>query len=178
MNERPRRKSWILIGILCLLLVAHVILRMALPSWQNYSHAEAETSLRKLLDDQVAAWNRGDLEAFMKGYWNSPNLRFYSKNGVISGWEATMARYRKEYQSEGHEMGQLSFSDLELNPVAVDSAWARGHWKVVTKEKTREGVFTLIFRRTADGWQIVHDHTSSSEPPVSPGKTTETKRED
>src|SRR5437667_1003519 len=91
----------------------------------------APAEVRKVLDDQVAAWNRGDLEAFMKGYWNSPNLRFYSKNGVISGWEATMARYRKEYQSGGHEMGQLSFSDLELNPVAVDSAWARGHWKVV-----------------------------------------------
>jgi ketosteroid isomerase-like protein len=172
MNERPRRKSWILIGILCLLLVAHVILRMALPTWQNYSHTEAETTVRKVLDDQVAAWNRGDLEGFMKGYWNSPSLRFYSKNGVTSGWEATIERYRKEYQSEGHEMGHLAFSDLEINPVAPDSAWARGHWQVVTSKETREGVFTLILRRNADGWQIVHDHTSSSQPPAK-----ETKKE-
>jgi ketosteroid isomerase-like protein len=167
MQGRPRRRSWILIAILCVLLVAHVLLRLYLPSWQNYAHAEAESSVRKVLDEQVAAWNRGDLEGFMKGYWNSPDLKFYSGKDVTCGWEGTIQRYRKRYQSEGHEMGRLSFVDVEIKPMAGDTAWARGHWKVVTSKETLEGLFTLILRRMPDGWRIIHDHTSTSQPPPS-----------
>jgi ketosteroid isomerase-like protein len=167
MQGRPWRRSWMLIAILCVLLVAHVLLRLYLPSWQNYAHAEAESSVRKMLDEQVAAWNRGNLEEFMKGYWNSPDLRFYSKNGVTSGWEGTIQRYRKAYQSEGEEMGQLTFSDLEIKPLGADTAWARGHWKVVTSKKTSAGLFTLIWRRMPEGWRIIHDHTSVNDPPPS-----------
>ena len=170
MNGRPRRTPWILIALLCLLIIVQIFLRMYLPSWQNYSDAEAETAVHKVLDDQVAAWNRGDLDAFMQGYWKSPELKFFSGKDVTAGWEATLERYRKRYQSEGHEMGQLNFTDLEVKPLAGNTAWARGHWRVVTKKETFEGLFTLLLRRMPQGWRIVHDHTSTSQPLGPPAK--------
>ena len=161
MQGRPRRRSWILIAILCVLLVAHVLLRLYLPSWQNYAHAEAEASVRKVLDEQVAAWNRGDLEGFMKGYWNSPNLKFYSGKDVTSGWEGTIQRYRKRYQSEGRDkMGTLSFSNIEIDLLASDSAFVRGRWNLVTTKEPLGGLFSLLFKKKPEGWRIVHDHTS------------------
>src|SRR5579872_4088712 len=67
----------------------------------------AEEAIRQVLDAQVTAWNRGDLEAFMAGYWASPELSFFSAGNHTQGWEATLERYRKRYQSEGQEMGRL-----------------------------------------------------------------------
>jgi len=111
---------------------------------------------------QQDAWNRHDLEAFMSGYWNSPDLTFFSGANVTTGWQATFERYRKRYQSERHEMGQLRFSDLEITPLASDAAFVRGTWKLTMKDgKTPHGLFTLLFRKFPDGWKIVHDHTSA-----------------
>ena len=120
----------------------------------------AEKAIRGVLDAQAAAWNRGDLPGFMGGYWRSPELTFYSGNGVTSGWDATLARYQKRYQSPGTEMGKLDFSDLEIHP-SGDMAWVGGHWHLkMSGGKDLGGVFTLIFRKFPDGWKIVHDHTS------------------
>ncbi len=69
-----------------------------------------DAAIHKVFDAQIAAWNRGDLEAFMAGYWHSPELVFYSNNAETHGWQATLDRYRKTYQAEGKEMGTLDLS--------------------------------------------------------------------
>ena len=121
----------------------------------------ATQAIRHVLDEQAAAWNRGDLETFLQGYWRSPELTFYSGATVISGWDATLTRYRKRYQSEGREMGKLTFSDLESHPLSADSAWVGGRWQLEMKNGDKPGgLFTLIFRKFPEGWRIVHDHTS------------------
>ncbi len=121
---------------------------------------DAEQAIRAVLDAQVAAWNRGDLQGFMAGYWHSPELTFYSGNAVTSGWEATLQRYQKRYQAPGSEMGKLDFSQLEIHP-AGDMAWVGGHWHLKMSDgKDLGGVFTLVFRKLPEGWKIVHDHTS------------------
>jgi len=98
----------------------------------------------------------------MSGYWNSPDLTFFSGANVTTGWQDTLERYRKRYQSEGHEMGQLRFSDLQITPLASDAAYVRGAWKLTMKDgKMPHGLFTLLFRKFPDGWKIVHDHTSA-----------------
>jgi beta-aspartyl-peptidase (threonine type) len=119
-----------------------------------------EDAVRQVLDAQVAAWNRGDLDAFMAGYWQSPELTFFSGPDRTSGWQATLERYRKRYQSEGKEMGRLTFSDVNVEMLGPDAALVRGGWRVEQSKETLGGLFTLIFRRTLDGWRIVHDHTS------------------
>ncbi len=118
------------------------------------------TAIRTLLANQVAAWNRGDLEGFMEGYWRSPELTFVSGTTVTKGWEATLARYRQRYQSEGRAMGRLDFEDLVIEMVGPRAALVRGAWRVVLPEQAASGRFTLLVRRFPSGWRIVYDHTS------------------
>ncbi|OYT73629.1 MAG: DUF4440 domain-containing protein [Chloracidobacterium sp. CP2_5A] len=118
------------------------------------------TAVRALLDRQVAAWNRGDLEGFMAGYWQSPELTFVSGTTVTKGWDATLARYRQRYQSEGRAMGALDFQELVIEPVGRGAALVRGAWRVRLPEQTASGRFTLLARRFPVGWRIVYDHTS------------------
>ena len=121
---------------------------------------KAETAIREVLDAQVVAWNKGDLPGFMKGYWNSNDLTFYSGKDKKQGWEMTLERYKKRYQGEGKEMGKLTFSELEIQTIGADHAVVKGRWKVEMKKENLDGLFTLIMRKTDDGWRIVHDHTS------------------
>lgn len=118
-------------------------------------------SVRQVLDAQVTAWNKGDLPGFMAGYWSSPELSFFSGSQRTRGWQATLDRYVDRYQSKGQEMGQLTFSDLEIEELGPDSAWVRGRWQLKRSKDNPGGLFTLIFKRLPEGWRIVHDHTSS-----------------
>ncbi len=120
-----------------------------------------KSAIRDLLSKQVDAWNRGDLEGFMAGYWKSPELSFYSGDKVTHGWGPTLQRYREKYQGEGKEMGKLDFFDLRVEPLGPDAAFVRGHWRLQMKNGQQPGgVFTLILRKFPEGWRIVHDHTS------------------
>jgi beta-aspartyl-peptidase (threonine type) len=121
---------------------------------------DEKKAIRKVLDDQVIAWNKGDLPGFMEGYWNSPDLRFYSGKDISKGWQATLDRYRKKYQTDGKKMGQLSFKDLDIEVLGPDAALVRGRFEVVLPEEKLSGLFTLICRKMRPGWRIVHDHTS------------------
>jgi ketosteroid isomerase-like protein len=128
------------------------------------SSRTAESEIRAVLEAQVAAWNKGKLEEFMDGYWRSPELSFFSGGRKLAGWEATLERYRKNYQSEGREMGKLDFSDLEVQLLAENAALVRGRWRLKMNDgKEPGGLYTLIFRRFNNGWKIVHDHTSSNQ---------------
>jgi beta-aspartyl-peptidase (threonine type) len=127
------------------------------------SLASQESPVKQVLEQQQAAWNRHDLEAFMAGYWNSPELTFFGARRT-SGWQATLDRYRKTYQGAGREMGNLEFSDLKIERLAPDAAFVRGSWKLTMSDgKTPHGFFTLVFRKFPEGWKIVHDHSSLEE---------------
>jgi len=119
-----------------------------------------EKKIRTVLDDQAAAWNKGDLNGFMAGYWNSPDLSFYSGKDKKKGWDETFNNYKKRYQADGKEMGTLTFSEEEVQILGPEHAVVKGRWKVVMKKEILEGLYTLIMRKTDQGWKIVHDHTS------------------
>ncbi|HEX2330401.1 MAG TPA: nuclear transport factor 2 family protein [Candidatus Angelobacter sp.] len=123
-----------------------------------------EQAVKHVLLSQVEAWNKGDLEGYMQGYLRSPDLTFFSGGTVTQGWEPTLERYRKRYQSGGNEMGHLEFQDLQVEPLGAKSAVATGKWELTMRDgKKPHGLFTLIFRQTEQGWKIIHDHTSSAE---------------
>ena len=142
-----------------------VILSLSLPviaTGKNPAEPKSVREIRAVLDRQVDAWNRGDLETFMAGYWNSPSLSFFSGGTKTAGWNETLGRYRRTYQSEGREMGRLEFSDLQIEMLGPASAFVRGRWRLKMQSGEPGGLFTLIFRRLPEGWKIIHDHTGSS----------------
>jgi beta-aspartyl-peptidase (threonine type) len=133
-------------------------------SAQDVAASQARTAIENVLKTQQAAWNRKDLDGFMAGYWNSPDLTFFSGAKESNGWQATIDRYRATYTSAGKEMGQLQFSELRIEPLGSDAAFVRGMWQLTMSDgKTPHGRFTLIFRKFPDGWKIIHDHTSAAE---------------
>ena len=122
--------------------------------------ADAKDDVRKILDDQVAAWNKGDVEGYMKGYWQSDDLTFYSGGTVTKGWKATLERYKKNYTVAGKKMGTLEFADVDVSLISDDSAVVLGKWKLTGLDEPAGGLFTLIVKKKPEGWRIVHDHTS------------------
>ena len=132
---------------------------------QTNATADAPTSaVERVLHAQQDAWNRHDLDAFMDGYWKSPDLTFFSGAKESKGWQATIERYRATYQSAGKEMGELEFSELKIEPLGPESAFVRGVWQLTMSDgKTPHGRFTLVFRKFPEGWKIIHDHTSAAE---------------
>lgn len=128
---------------------------------QRTTEESAVKEIQTVLDRQVQAWNRRDLEGFMHGYWRSPELTFYSGGIVVSGWEQTLARYRNRYQSAGKEMGNLEFAEVKIEMLGPSAAFARGRFILKMTGAESSGLFTLTFRKLADGWKIIHDHTST-----------------
>lgn len=128
-------------------------------------------AVRAVLDRQLADWNRGDLDGFLAGYWNSPKVVFQSGGQRFDGWEAMRERYRRRYRSDGRAMGRLAFVGLEIEPLGPEAALARGRWQLTMPDgSTPGGLFTVIFRKLPEGWKIVHDHTSADEVrPTEPG---------
>jgi ketosteroid isomerase-like protein len=119
-------------------------------------------AIERVLHKQQEAWNKHDLEGFMLGYWNSPELTFFSGAKEQHGWQATMDRYLAAYASPGHEMGKLEFSSLRVEVLGQQGAFVRGAWKLTMSDgKTPHGLFTLVFRNFPEGWKIVYDHTSA-----------------
>ena len=121
-----------------------------------------DAAVRALLDEQVAAWNRGDVEAFMAGYWKSDELRFASGGDVTYGWDATLARYHTRYPDRA-AMGTLSFEEIDVRALGPDHALAFGRYVLERESDRPTGLFTLLLERRAEGWRIVHDHTSAQE---------------
>lgn len=121
-------------------------------------------AVTQVLGSQMKAWNNHDLDAFLAGYWKSPDLTFFSGANERRGWQATMERYKATYQSPGHEMGKLEFANMHVEALGGDAAFVRGEWHLTMSDgKTPHGLFTLIFRKFPDGWKIIHDHTSAAE---------------
>jgi ketosteroid isomerase-like protein len=117
---------------------------------------------RDIVNAQQAAWNRGDIEGFMSaGYWRSPEMTFFSESSVTRGYQAVLDRYVARYKTGDAEMGRLTFSDVEVEPLDENGAFVRGRWDLDFEEQADVGgLFTLVFRRISGEWRIVHDHTS------------------
>jgi uncharacterized protein (TIGR02246 family) len=119
-----------------------------------------QAAIQKLMDTQQAAWDRGDLDAFMTIYWHSPDVTFSGTSGVVRGWDAVLTRYKKSY-ADRDAMGQLQFSGLEYRFLGPDAALLLGHWHLTRAKGDVSGVFSLVWQRFPEGWRIIHDHTSA-----------------
>ena len=131
---------------------------------EKSGNAAVISDIRAALRAQQEAWNRGDIDSFMNGYARAETTVFVSGDEVMRGWQTVRDRYLKKY-SDRAKMGTLTFSDLEIELLGPDSALALGRWELKRADDNPHGRFTLILRKTPDGWRIAHDHTSAAAPP-------------
>ena len=136
------------------------LLGVTLASGQTKAAKDAK-AIQAVLDAQVAAWNRGDIEAFMGGYERSDKTVFVGGDNVTRGWQTVLDRYKKNYDTR-EKMGTLKFSDLEVVPLGNHSALVLMRWHLQRAKDEPHGRSTLIMRRTKKGWKIVHDHSSAA----------------
>lgn len=124
---------------------------------------DGETQIRALLEEQAAAWNRGDIDSFMTSYWKSDQTLFVGATGVVRGWQAVLDRYHHAYPDR-KAMGQLTFSNVEVHNYCSDAALVVGNYHLERENDHPEGVFTLDLRKFPEGWRIVADHTTAFAP--------------
>lgn len=126
----------------------------------TFAAVSGRTQIEAVLHEQQDAWNRGDVDAFLQGYWHSPELTFSGSSGTARGWDGVLARYHKSYPDRA-SMGQLAFSGLEFRQLGPKAYLVLGSWHLTRASGDVGGVFTLIFERFPEGWRIIHDHTSA-----------------
>lgn len=123
------------------------------------AQSSPETAIRQIMADQATAWNKGDIDTFMKGYWNNDSLVFVGQSGLNYGYGPALANYKKGYDSPD-KMGQLDFVLLSIKQLAPDYCFVLGKWHLKRKIGDIGGIFSLLFRKMGGRWQIVVDHTS------------------
>src|SRR5919206_5030503 len=126
-----------------LFVVVLVLLLCVAAGAQEKRDAKAEAAIRAVLDAQAAAWNRGDIEGYMDGYARSDSIVFVSGDSVTRGWQATLERYKKGYDTR-EKMGTLEFSDLEIKVLGKDVGVVHGRWQLARAADKPHGRFTLI----------------------------------
>jgi ketosteroid isomerase-like protein len=142
--------------------IAATLLTLAASSVRAADTTAIQSAVRAVLDQQVKDWNAGEIGKFMRGYDRSEKTRFASGGNITLGWQSVLERYQRTY-SDKAAMGMLTFSDLDITVASEDTVLAFGRWHLKREKDEPSGLFTLLFRKTADGWRIVHDHTSAAE---------------
>ena len=137
--------------LLTLLLLALVI--------SGFAQTGPEASIRRIMTDQAVAWNKGNIDDFMKGYWNNDSLVFVGQSGLSYGYNTALANYKKHYDSPD-KMGQLFFTLLSIKKLSPDYCFVLGKWLLKRKAGDIGGIYSLLFRKIDGRWQIVVDHTS------------------
>lgn len=152
-------------GIVC-------TLGIAFASCYGCQGPTSEMEIRDILDQQVVSWNEGDIEGFMRHYWNSDDLEFevitkqklpdseslHDVRRTTKGWNATLERYRKRYPSR-RKMGRLSFSIQEVRSTTEGMMQVTGHYILTNDEGPSSGRFILTWKRIDDRWVIIRDET-------------------
>ena len=140
-----------------------LLLGLLLPGYAQESLSETDQkAIEAVLSMQEEAWNKADIPAFMQGYWQSEDLAFVGSGGAVFGWEATKARYHKNYP-DAAAMGTLRFEIIKMQQVKDGVAQVIGKFILDREHDTPTGYFTLVWRKFDGQWLIVSDHTSSSE---------------
>lgn len=136
-----------------------LFLLLSLPAFRAAAQQPDEAAIRAVLQAQAEAWNKGNIVAYMDGYWKNDSLLFIGKAGPTYGHRATLERYRKAYP-DAAAMGQLTFSEVSIRLLSDHSAFVVGKWSLKRDRDNPGGYFTLLWERRDGKWVIVADHSS------------------
>src|SRR5215470_1814175 len=124
-----------------------------------FTQSTDELIIRKLLDDQTKAWNKGDIEGFMQGYWKNDSLMFIGKSGINWGWQKTLENYKKNYPDTS-AMGNLSFDIILVKKLSPEYYYVVGKWLLARSIGDLSGHYNLLFKKINGRWFIIADHSS------------------
>ena len=144
---------------LALLLSASATFSQPTPSSPSNNESKDATAIRQIMADQAAAWNRGSIDDFMKGYWNNDSLAFVNKTGITYGYNEALGHYKLSYDTPD-KMGKLFFTLLKIDRLSPEYCFVIGQWLLKRKIGDVGGIYTLLFRKIKGHWLIVVDHTS------------------
>lgn len=136
-----------------------VLLMIVWPLTNASAQNKDEKAIMEILDNQTKAWNSGDLDKFMVGYWENDSLMYIGKSGVTYGYKSTLASYKKNY-GDTARMGKLTFTLLHVNKIESQSYFVVGKWQLIRSAGNVGGYYTLLFRKIQGKWVIVADHSS------------------
>jgi hypothetical protein len=118
--------------------------------------------IKEVLHKQESAWNQGDLNGFMLGYWNSDKLEFASEDLTTYGWMNTFLKYKMNYPTK-EKMGKLKFEIIDVKLSSDTTALVNGKWELIrTSSEPWGGGFILTFQKFNDDWLIIKDFTTSN----------------
>jgi len=140
------------------LLYVSIILFLSCTS-SNIDTTSVQNEVKNVLQSQQSAWNEGDIEAFMLGYWYSEDLTFIGRSGITKGWEKTLSNYKKGYPDRA-AMGVLNFEVIQLDVLSPSACYMIGKYTLEYPTKNSSGYFNLLWRKIDENWVIVSDHTS------------------
>lgn len=126
---------------------------------QLSAQSKSEKTIRTILAEQTAAWNRGDVTQFMNGYWENDSLMFIGKSGVTYGWTNTLNNYKKGYPDTA-AMGQLTFNLIQVKKLSNKYYHITGKWFLKRSIGDVGGHYTLLFKKIKGRWLIISDHSS------------------
>lgn len=132
---------------------------LLLSSTMLFAQSKNEKTIRALLEKQTQAWNNGNIEEFMNGYWENDSLMFIGKSGVTYGWTNTLNNYKKGYPDTA-AMGKLTFNILQVKKLSGKYYHVVGKWFLKRSIGDVGGHYTLLFRKINRRWVIVADHSS------------------
>ena len=154
--ETRFRKLW---GALLILFVVFLLMDCTSKKSSPDFTANDKAAILQTLEDQQFAWNEGNTEKFMEGYWKSDSMQFIGRSGINYGWQTTLDNYKKNYP-DTVAMGKLRFEILKINPLSSDAAFLTGKFYLKRTIGDLSGIFTLILRKIDGKWMVVYDHTS------------------
>jgi ketosteroid isomerase-like protein len=136
-----------------------ILLPVLFFSLAAFTQSTDEITIRKVLDDQIRAWNKGDIEGFMQGYWKNDSLMFIGKSGINWGWQKTLENYKRGYPDTA-AMGKLSFDIILIKKLSPEYYYVVGKWMLTRSIGDLSGHYNLLFRRVNGLWLIIADHSS------------------
>jgi ketosteroid isomerase-like protein len=137
-----------------------VLLLIILPVFFRTSGQSAdEMAVKAVLANQVSAWNKGNLDEFMKTYWNNDSLLFVGHGGLTYGYLNTLNNYKKNY-NDSAKMGKLFFTLLKLKKLSPDYYFVVGRWFLKRGAGDIGGIYTLLLQKIKNKWVIIVDHSS------------------
>ena len=116
-------------------------------------------AIKQIMNQQSQCWSNGDIDGFMKGYWESDSLRFLGSRGLTKGWKTTLNNYKKTYPNAS-AMGTLKFTFISFEPLDNHKMFVVGKWALYREKDTLNGYYSLLWAKINGEWKVIFDHTN------------------